>query len=245
MSIAPRAVRAAATAAFALVLVACGGNPQPVSQVGLNRETPEATYQYFKAVARANQYAAEWATFSPNAKRQANQMAGRNVDLGDYTFARQTLATNGNGDMAAFLNSTLVGVQPIGENTANVTISGGGRQVSVRMARLTTWELKVAGERDPYSDFVRSAADAVAVNGDGSITVRVTPPSSTSGYLRTIPRDRIEGFAIKSQWYVDDLSTLQGVTQGGPAPTPGAAPAPGTPAPRAAPAAAEASGSPG
>jgi hypothetical protein len=234
----------------AALLTACA-TPQPVTQVGLSRDTPEKTYEYFKVMVRSNQYAAEWSVFSPNAKRQANQLAGRNVDLGDYATARQTLAGNGTAEMQALINSTLVGVSPMGPDLANVTISDGRRQVSVRMARLTTWELKVAGEPDPYSDFVRSAADAVAVNPDGSITVRVQPPASTGSFLRTIPRDRIEGFAIKAQWYVDDLSNIANTMAGSapaPAPTPGAAPAPApapTPGPAPAPAPPQDFGSPG
>jgi hypothetical protein len=225
--------------AGAVLLAACGGRPQPVTQVGLNRDTPEKTYEYFKVMVRSNQYAAEWSVFSPNAKRQANQLAGRNVDLGDYATARQTLANNNTGEMQALINSSLQGVTPMGPDRATVTISDGRRQVSVRMARLTTWELKVAGEADPYSDFVRSAADAVAVNPDGSITVRVQPPASTGSFLRTVPRERIEGFAIKSQWYVDDLSNIANMMADSapaqPAPGPGTAPPPGTTAPTPAP----------
>jgi hypothetical protein len=230
---------AALPLAAALVLSGCGGRPQPVTQVGLSRETPEKTYEYFKVMVRSNQYAAEWSVFSPNAKRQANQLAGRNVDLGDYSTARQTLANNGTSEMQSLINSSLVGVQATGPDRAVVTISDGRRQVAVPMARLTTWELKVAGEPDPYSDFVRSAADAVAVNADGSITVRVQPPASTGSFLRTIPKDRIEGFAVKGQWYVDDLRNIVNTMDSGgaaPAPAPGAAPAPGTaPAPAAPP----------
>lgn len=209
----------------------------PVTQIGLNRDTPQNTFEYFKAMTRANQYAGEWSVLSPNAKRQANQMAGRNVDLGDYTLARQTIATNSNADMQLLLNSTFVGSTPQGADRAIVTIANGGRQVSVRMAKLTTWELRVSGEAEPYGDFVRSAGDAVATNPDGSITVRVQPSGNTGSFLRSIPRERIEGFAIRSQWYVDDLSTLQGAMGSIPsqaptqAPAPGRAPAPGTRAP--------------
>jgi hypothetical protein len=224
-------IAAAASLAGSLALAACGGTPTPVTQVGLSRETPEKTYEYFKTMVRNNQYAAEWSVFSPNAKRQANQLAGRNVDVGDYSTARQLIAHNGTGEMAALLNSNLVGpAVPTGPDRATVTLSDGRRQVAVPMARLTVWELKVAGEPDPYSDFVRSAADAVAVNTDGSITVRVQPPASTGSFLRTIPRERIEGFAVKSQWYVDDLRNIVNTmgTGAAPAPAPGAAPAPGT-----------------
>jgi hypothetical protein len=234
--------------ALALALAGCGGNPTPVTKVGLSRDTPEKTYDYFKTMVANNQHAAEWAVFSPNAKRQADQLAGKHVDIGDYNMARSTpLANNSQSDMQALLNSSLVGVQMQGPDMAMVTIAGGGRQVSVRMARLTTWELRVAGEDTPYSDFVRSAADAVSTNPDGSITVRIPPSASMAGVIRTIPRERIDGFAVKAQWYIDDLSSLQGAVQatGQSAPQSGGAPAPGTPAPRStAPVAPAATGSP-
>jgi hypothetical protein len=250
MTTSRRFPRLLVSASLALALAACGGNPTPVTQVGLNRDTPQNTYEYFKAMVRANQHAAEWSVFSPNAKRQANQMAGRNVDIGDYSQARQIIATNSNADMQALLNSSFLGATPQGPDRSVVTIGSAGRQVSVRMVRLTTWELRVSGEAEPYGDFVRSAGDAVATNADGSITVRVQPPAGTASILRTIPKDRIDGFAIKSQWYVDDLSGIQGGMTSMPAqgaPAPGRAPAPGTaPGPRApAPAPTEAEGSPG
>jgi hypothetical protein len=210
------------TRPFLAVLVAGGlfaagcANPQPVRQFGLNRDTPQATYEYFKAAAAANQWAAEWSVFSPNAKRQADQLAGRHVDLGDYSMARQTpIGNNSTREMQMLLTSRFVATTPVSDTVANVTIAGSGRQVTVRMIKLTSWELRLKGEEgaEPLGGFVRSAADHVAVNADGSITVRVQPPGDTS-YLRTIPRERIDGFAIKSMWYVDDLSSLQNAVSG-------------------------------
>jgi hypothetical protein len=225
----------------------CASTPVPVTQVGLNRNTPGATYEYFKAMVRANQHAAEWSVFSPNAKAQANQMVGRNVDLGDYSTARNTLASNSSADMQALINSTMAGpAQFQGPDRAIVTITGGGRTVQVRMARLASWELKVRGEAEPYGDFVRSAGDAVTVNPDGSIAVRVPG----SGAMRNVAKSDIDSFAVKSQWYVDDLSSLQGAMAGagsappqqgrggrggGRAPGPAQAPAPTGPAPSGAP----------
>jgi hypothetical protein len=224
---------------------ALGGcaTPAPVRMFGLNRDTPAAAYEWFKAAAAANQWAAEWSMFSPNARKQADQLAGRHVDLGDYSTARQTLATNGTADMQALLQSRIEGIQMLSETSAVVTMVGGGRRASVRMVRLTTWELRVKGEAEPYADFLRSAGDAVSTNADGSITVRITPAGNTGSYLRTIPRDRIDGFAVQSLWYVDDLSGLQGAVSGIGAEPPRAPAAPSTPA--APPPAAGDLGSPG
>jgi hypothetical protein len=223
---------------FSVLVLSAGGcaSPQPVSKFGLNRDTPGNAYEYFKAAAAANQWAAEWSLFSPNAKRQIDQLAGRHVDLGDYSTARQSpIGNNSTAEMQSLLQSQLVGVQQISDTAANVTLSGGGRTVSVRMVRLTSWELKEKGVEEPLGGFLRSPGDAVVPNADGSITVRIQPQDSTATAVRTITRDRIDGFAVKSMWYVDDLASLQGAVsgvgsqpaRGQPAqPTPGPAPAP-------------------
>jgi hypothetical protein len=234
--------RLGAAAALLLLVAACA-TPQPVTQVGLNRDTPEATYAYFKAVARANQWAAEWSVFSPDFKRAMNQSVGRNIDIGDYVTARQTIATNGQADMRLLLASQLGDVQMLGPERARVTITGGGRSLTPTFVKLTRWELKIAGEDEPASGFITSPGDAVAVNADGSVTVRVRANPAAAAYLRTIPRDRIEGFAIKSEWFVDDFGGLgtavgsQTGREGAPAaPQPGSyapSPQPLAPAPTA------------
>ncbi|MHC5010355.1 MAG: hypothetical protein ACYTG6_05305 [Planctomycetota bacterium] len=219
----------------ALIVTACA-SPTPVTQVGLNRDTPGATYEYFKAVALANQWGAEWSVFSPNFKAAINREVGRVIDQGDYATARQTIATNSQSDMQLLLNSTLGGVRMVGPNEAVVTISSGGRTVSPRMVRLTRWELKIRGVDEPAGEFISNPGDAITVNPDGSVTVSVRTDPGAAAYLRTIPRDQIEGFAIKSEWYVDDFGGLtgavgSGVDQGTPAPQPGAFPPAGTGSP--------------
>jgi hypothetical protein len=222
--------------AAALALAACA-TPTPIKDTsGLSRETPEATYEYFKTMARNNQWANEWMVFSPNFKQMINQAAGRNVDLGDYSMARQALpeAKNSSTEMQMLLNSTLEGVQYLGPDRARVTIVGGGRRVSPLLVRMTRWELKIRDQDTPASGTVSRPGDAIQVNADGSITVRVTAEPGVAAALRTVPRDEIEGFAIKSEWYVDDFGGLVGNV--GPAQTqpqaqPGAFPPAGAGAP--------------
>ncbi len=214
--------RALPVPVLVLLLAGCA-TPQPVSQVGLNRDTPQATYEYFRAMARANQWAGEWSVFSPHFKQALNQEVGRVVDLGDYTTARQTIAGNGNADMQLLLQSQLVNVRMLAPDRASVTISAGGRTISPTFVKLTRWELRIEGEDEPATGYITSAGDAVTVNADGSMTVRVQGDPAAAAYLRTIPRARIDGFAIKSEWYVDDFGGL-GVAVGSGAST---APAPG------------------
>jgi hypothetical protein len=95
------------------------------------------------------------------------------------------------------------------------------------MVRMTKWELRIRGEDSPASGVVDSPGNAISVNPDGSITVRVQADQGVAAALRTIPRDQIEGFAIRSEWYVDDFGGLVGGV--GPAPSGGGRPAPARP----------------
>lgn len=237
-----RAVPVLTMAVLALLVAACAA-PTPIAvstAAGLSRETPEKTYEYFKTMARNNQWANEWGVFSPNFKRMINQEAGRNVDVGDYSTARKTIATNNQADMQMLLNSTLSGpAQFLGPDRARITVSAGGRSVSPTMVRMTKWEMRIRGEDSPAEGVVSSPGQAITVNTDGSITVRVQTDPGVAAALRTIPRDQIEGFALKSEWFVDDFGGLIGQVGGGasqPAAQPGSyAPAgagsPGAPMP--------------
>lgn len=198
------------------LLGGCGlfGTPSSARSVErrltLNRETPEGTYEYFKEMATRGEFGAEWDTFSPNFKRLLNQAVGRNVDVADYNLARQTIATNSQQDMQLLLASSLTG-RPDYQNdrVAYLTIQdGAGRTVRPRMIKLTKWELYIRGESDPYSDFIRSAGEAVQIGPDGSITARITPPGYSASSIRTFTPDQIESFKIESRWYVDDFGGL-------------------------------------
>jgi hypothetical protein len=205
-------LRSAAAACAALLLGGCilFNPPKPTAPdaLELSRETPAATYAYFKEMAKNNQWAAEWSVFSPNFKRLMNQAVGRNVDAGDYNLARQTLATNSQADMQLLINSKLDGVQMLSDKAAVVSITGGGKQLRPRMVKLTRWELKVKGDDTPYGDFVADASDAVRIAQDGSITVMIRPPQATASLLRTFTPDQIDSFKVEGQWYVDDFGGI-------------------------------------
>ena len=231
-------------ASLLLVASALGGcvlfdPPEPTAPraLALNRDTPKATYEYFKTMASNNQWAAEWSVFSPNFKRLLNQSVGRNVDAGDYNLARQTVADNSQADMQLLLGSTFVSTQMVGANAATVTIAAGGRQLSPRLVRLTRWELQVKGDETPYGDFVTSAGEAVRIGQDGSVTVMIRPPQATAGLLRTFRPDQIEAFRVESQWYLDDFGGLdqQIVQQAGEGPAPAQPRPQPTPQPQPAP----------
>ena len=236
----PRLAAALLLAAAPVLLGGCflfnNAKPTPVTQVNLNRQTPKATYEYFKAMAQNNQWAAEWDVFSPNFKRLVNQSVGRNVDSGDYNLARQTLAANNTQEMQMLIGSTWVGVQMQGPDRAVATIEHQGRRITPRMVKLTRWELKVRDDATPYGDFVANAADAIQVGPDGSVSVRINPPQATASILRTFRPEQIESFKVEGQWYVDDFGGIDSVlvqqagsggqAQGAPRPAPQPTPQP-------------------
>ncbi len=223
--------RRPASWALGLLCAALGACATPTEsrRLGLDRSTPERTYEYFKEAVRNNQHAAEWAVFSPNFKRLMNQSVGRNVDLGDYITARNTLASNSQADMQLLLNSRLEGVEFQGDGLAFVTLAAGNTRIRPRMVRLNRWELKVKGDPQPYSDFVADLAQAVRIDPDGSISVLIRPPQSTANLLRTFRPDQIESFRVEGEWYVDDFGGLDQVVGAEPTPAPGPAPGPAPP----------------
>ncbi len=213
---APAPLLALALALCSAPLGACAGpKARPVTQVGLSRDTPEKAYEYLKAMVAANQVEAEWQAFSPGFKRRLSSQAGRNVDLGDYSMARATIASNSTKELQLLLSSELAGTQMLSDDVATVTIRAGKKRASPRFVRLTTWELRLTGEGEPVAEFVPSPSDVIGIAPDGSVEMRVTPSSSTASFLKDFKSDRIRGFQILERWYLDDFGGVEDVVVGG------------------------------
>jgi hypothetical protein len=213
----------------ALLVAGCATPPhRDVTQVGLHRQTPTGAFAYLKAMVAANQVEAEWHAFSPGFKRRLAEQAGRHVDLADYSHARATIASNSTAEIGMLLQSEVVSEQRLSDDVAVLTVRSGNRQATPRFVRLTTWALRVKGESDPVAEFVPRAADVVAIEADGSVQLRVTPSGGTSAFLRDIPRDRVEGFEVGSEWYLDDFGGIESAVgtglRGGAAPPPAPVP---------------------
>jgi len=205
----------------ALVLAGCSSGGRVAYQAGVDRSTPERTYEFFKAAARARAFEDEWLVFSPNFKRALNQAVGRNVDFSDYTTARNLIATNSQADMQMLLNSKLESVQMTGPDSAMITITAGGQTLRPRMVRLLAWELRVKGDPQPFTDVLASGG-AVQPGPGGSIDVVIPASPTMAPLLRGIPPQNIESLSLESRWYVDDFGGLEGALGAGAA-TPGPA----------------------
>jgi len=237
----PRTLRGglvAAVLAFSPLAACSTPKREAVRDATLNRESPRAAYEYLKAMVRAEQPEAEWNAFSPAFKRRLSQQVGRTIDVGDYVQARSTVATNKRKELQLLLESEVVGDKAAGGDVAVVTIRAGNQQARPRFVKLTTWELFLKGEGEPVAEFVPTTSDVIQISPTGAVELRIAPSDATASFLRDIPQDRIQGFAIHEYWYLDDfggieaavLNGLRGEKGGAPdggddAPTPrGAAP---------------------
>src|SRR5262245_36419212 len=102
------AARSALALVLAMALAGCAVRAQPVREIGLDRSTPRKAYEYLKAMVRANQVEAEWRSFSPAFKRRISERAGRTIDIGDYSHARATIASNATKEIGLILDSEIV-----------------------------------------------------------------------------------------------------------------------------------------
>jgi hypothetical protein len=215
----------ALVATAALALAGCGSMGSLQAQPGVDRATPEKTIAYFKAAVQANAHADEFSVFSPNFKKQMSAAAGRHVDAGLYSTGRNLMFKNSHPDMQLLLNSKLDGVRYEGPDVAIATISAGGQTIRPRMVRMVSWEMRVKGDPQPFTDILKSA-NAVTTGADGSILISIPVSATMAGAVRAVPPASIESLQIETRWYVDDFGGLEGALAGtGDA----AAPTPATP----------------
>src|SRR5262245_46153613 len=231
---------AAVAVSLAAALAGCATpKRREVNTVGLNRDTPSATFEYLRSMVAAEQPEAEWKVFSPEFKRRLSQQAGRTVDVADYVQARSTFATNKRKEIALLVEATVVREQAQSDRTATVEIRSQDRQARPRFVKLTTWELTLKGEGEPVAEFVPSPADLVTISPTGQVEMKIAPSEGTASFLKDVTPDRIRSLRVTELWYLDDFggveSAVVGGLRGGAAPpkaaAPGQPPLPPPPAP--------------
>lgn len=214
--------------------VGCAGKAKPVDTTNLSKASPRQAYEYLKTMIAANQHALEWASFSPGFKRRISDQAGRNVDVGDYTLARSTIASNSNKNIKLILESEYLSDRALSSDVAVVTIRSGSKQANPRFIRMTSWELTIRGEGEPVSEFIPSTADVLGIGDDGSVSMRIPTASSTGSFLKSIPPEKIKRLVIDDAWYLDDFGGVEDVVLDGlRGNDPAKSAAPRAPAPRA------------
>ncbi len=209
-------------AMLAGVLLAGCASAQVAYAPGVDRSTPQRTYEFFKRAAQAGAFGEEWSVFSPSFKRALNQAVGRNVDFSDYGLARRTVAPNSHPDMQLLLGSTLQEVRMTSPDSAVITITAGGQSLRPRMVRLDVWELRVRGDPDPYSDVLQGGGLVRSVAGGVEVVIPASP--TMAPLLARIPPESIESLTVESRWYVDDFGGLESALGSSASQSPGPAP---------------------
>ena len=189
-------------------LAGCGSLPTlPGLGPSANRSTPEGTVAFFKKAASSKNYASEWATLSPAFKKRLSRSAGRNVDLGDYTFMRTKLQENPQVKFAeSLIGFASIGSPSVQGNRARLTVGALGKSTDLGLVRLSKWELVIIGEESqPYSGTIGDRAIRAEQQPDGSVVVHqagLEPLRFQKNEIRSFR----EGVA---EWYIDDLGQME------------------------------------
>jgi len=160
--------------------------------------------------------AMEWGTLSPAFKRRLNQMAGRNVDVADYTTFRDSQRTDPQiRQMESVIHTArITGIRYDGRGFASVVIRFGGplffgRSIRVQMVNHTLWVLFVKGEREPYWGFVGDRAIEALAGKDGAYTVVTRGPDGKISWQQEFPKEKVVRYFKKTRWYFNNFGAME------------------------------------
>jgi len=179
------------------------------------RETAAGTVEMFKLHARQGDRAGEWDILSPGLKQRFSQRAGRQLDAADYVQARNAYRNDPQAKLAEQMLQTAIvrREEPAGPNAvwATIVTSGGpfGRSARIKMVKLDIWELRVAGEPEPYTGQVGDPTFGVEKRPDGSYDVIYRAGPGAEEQRTNVPASQVLGYRVTSKWYVDDLGELE------------------------------------
>lgn len=166
-------------------------------------DRPHNCLARFKRAFMRNDRAAEWGTLSPGFKQRLSKMAGRTVDVGDYSAARDKHHNDKRiRELRQWLPSAkLSSVRYRGDGYADVSIRFGapiifGQNVRARMVNHELWELYIKGESDPYWGY----------KGDKSISVFRT--RDLKHYV-VENRDRQGKVTFRKQWKAEEVQAYR------------------------------------
>lgn len=168
-----------------------------------------------RAVARRDR-AAEWALLSPGFKRRLNRRLRRNVDIGDYTHARNAQRRNPQVRQAeqALRTAKITKVRRTGPGRMRLSVWMGGplifgQSVNVNVIYLARWELWVKDEPQPYWGFVGDPRMTYTKDESGGYTMYLKTPRGKITWQATIPAHRVRNFRTVNGWYFDHLGQLE------------------------------------
>jgi len=178
--------------------------------------TPQRTLQLLVRGVIRRDRALEWGTLSPAFKKRLNQMAGRNVDVGDYTTFRDSQRTDPQiRKMESIINTArITGLSYDGKGYASVIIRFGGplffgRSIRVQMVNHELWVLFIKGEREPYWGFKGDKAIEAVKGKDGAYTVITRTPDGKESWKQTFPKDKVARYLTKTRWYFNNFGAME------------------------------------
>ena len=202
--------------AFATLLLVAGPVAAAPRQRRASRPTPAQTLMRLKrAVARGDR-TSEWELLSPGFKRRMNRRLGRNVDLADYTHARNAQRRNSQVRQAeqAIRGAKIQRVRRTANGRVRMSVWMGGplifgQSVNVKLVFLSRWELWVQGERRPYWGFIGDPSMSFKKGEDGSYTIFMRDPRGKVIWQQMVPARRVVNFRRVNAWYFDHLGELE------------------------------------
>ena len=196
--------------ALILVVAFCAIGCAARQATAPTRATPSGTVEMFKVKARYGDREGEWDILSPDFKARLSQQVGRNVDVADYTQARDMYRGDAKVQLAEKMLQTAIAtsVRQVGADRARVAIqtSGGpfAKSGEIGMVRLQTWKLQPTGGGQAYSGFVGDPMLAATKQADGSYVI-----SSNGNTISTVPANQVADYRVETYWYVDDLGGME------------------------------------
>jgi len=192
--------------AFALLATACAARQATAP----TRASPSGTVEMFKMYARYGDRSGEWDILSPDFKQRLSQQAGRTIDVGDYTQARQMYRGDPRVQAAEKMLQTAIVVRedPVGPGRVRATIRTAGgpfaQSGQITMVQIQSWRLQQAGKSQTWSGYVGNPTLAAEKQADGSYVM-----TSNGRVVATIPANEVESYRVESAWYVDDLGGME------------------------------------
>ena len=198
-------------------------DPAPVLARGGSRraaqqyDRPGNCLARFKRAFMRNDRAGEWATLSPGFKRRLSRLAGRTVDVGDYSAARDKHHNDKRiRELRQWLPSAkLSSVRYRGDGYADVSIRFGapiifGQNVGARMVNHELWELHVKGESDPYWGFKGDQTIRVFRTREGNnYVVEMKDAQGKVTFRKQWKPEQIQGYRELNRWYFDGFGKME------------------------------------
>lgn len=175
-----------------------------------------ALFRFKRAFAR-NDRQGEWDSLSPGFKRRISRMAGRTVDVGDYSTMRDQHAKDPRmRELRQWLPSaSLSRVKYRGDGYADVVIRFGapiifGQDMRARMVNHNLWELRIKGEPQPYWGFADDKSIRVFRTRTGNnYVVEMRDPKGKVTWRKQWKPEQIQGYREMNRWYFDGFGKLE------------------------------------